>query len=65
MDYYLADSYCPGVKDAFYILRAEEFELQDHIKHDWNHLTLRECSYEEAHSRIYSATAFAADFSKQ
>ena len=58
---YVVDNYCLGVKDSFYRLRIEEYELQDHIRNEWNSVTFRECSYEEAHNRIYGAIAFAEE----
>lgn len=58
---YVVDNYCLGVKDSFYRLRIEDFELQDYIHPPHSGLTFRECTYEEAHNRIYGAIAFAEE----
>ena len=57
--FFLVDMACLGVKDSFYILRMEDFELDERLKDSNN--TYRECSYEEAHNRIYGAIAYAEE----
>lgn len=61
MGYFLVDSLCTGVKDSFYRLRLEDYELQDDYVNSYEGLTFRECSYEEAHNRIYGSIAFAEE----
>lgn len=56
---YLVDIWCVGVKDTFYRLRMEDYEFKEMI--DTYRLGLRECSYDEAHNRIYGAIAFAEE----
>ena len=58
---YVVDYYCLGVKNSFYRLRIEDYELHDQMRNEWSGLTFRECSYEEAHNRIYGAIAFAEE----
>lgn len=58
MGFYLVDIYCLGVKDSHYQLRMEEEELQEYVS---QYTKMRECSYEEAHNRIYGAIAFAEE----
>lgn len=55
---YLVDAYCLGVKDSFFKLRMEDYEMENFLSH---YDTLRECSYEEAHNWIYGAIAFAEE----
>lgn len=59
MAVYLVDIWCVGVKDTFYRLRLEDYEFKEMI--DTYRLGLRECSYDEAHNRIYGAIAFAEE----
>ena len=56
---YLVDTWCVGVKDSYYRLRMEEYEFEDTIKN--YPLELHECSYDEAHNRIFGAIAFAEE----
>lgn len=56
---FLVDALCLGVKDTFYHLRLEDYELEDYLSRYPVHF--RECSYEEAHNRIYGAIAFAEE----
>lgn len=56
---YLVDMYCLGVKDTFYKLRMEIEELEEFM--DNQPVEFRECSYEEAHNRIFGAIAFAEE----
>lgn len=56
---FLVDLQCLGVKDTYYRLRMEEEELDELMERqplDW-----RECSYDEAHNRIYGAISFAEE----
>lgn len=57
---FLVDIFCLGVKDAFYMLRMEEYEFE-HLKERFATTRTRECSYEEAHNWIYGAIAFAEE----
>lgn len=56
---FLVDKLCLGVKDTFYHLRMEDYELEDYLSR--YPVYFRECSYEEAHNRIYGAIAFAEE----
>ncbi|MBR5982564.1 MAG: DUF1186 domain-containing protein [Bacteroidales bacterium] len=58
MGIYLVDIFCLGVKDSFYYLRHDEYELKQIISGIGD---MRECSYEEAHNWIYGAIAFAEE----
>ena len=55
---YLVDAYCLGVKDSFFNLRMEDYEMEDMLS---RYDSLQECSYEEAHNWIYGAIAFAEE----
>ncbi len=57
--FYLVDIWCVGVKDSYYRLRMEDYEFEEMIEE--YRLGIRECSYEEAHNRIYGAIAFAEE----
>ena len=57
--FYLVDIWCVGVKDSYYRLRMEDYEFEEMME-DYK-LGIRECSYDEAHNRIYGAIAFAED----
>lgn len=54
---YLVDIYCLGVKDSFYRIRMEDYEVEDIV----DHLDAKECSYHEAHNWVYGAIAFAEE----
>lgn len=56
---YLVDMACLGVKDSFYQLRMEDYEFDEFL--DDRRATFRECSYEEAHNRIWGSVAFAEE----
>ena len=56
---YLVDMKCLGVKDTFYELRINEWEVKELM--DRQPLEYRECSYNEAHNRIYGSIAFAEE----
>ena len=58
---FLVDMYCLGVEDSFFRLRLEPEELADLLDTEGASFGYRECSYEEAHNRIYGAVAFAED----
>ena len=56
---YLVDMTCLGVKDSFYRLRMEDWEFDQFIsdRRDMFH----ECSYEEAHNRVWGSIAYAEE----
>lgn len=54
---YLVDIYCLGVKDSFYRIRMEDYEVEDIV----DQLDAKECSYHEAHNWVYGAIAFAEE----
>lgn len=56
--FFLVDIYCLGVKGSFYRLRMDGDEADELFNGMDN---LRECSYHEAHNRIYGAIAFAEE----
>jgi len=56
--FFLVDIWCVGVKDSFYRLRMEDYEVDEMIDHAG---IFRECSYNEAHNWIYGAIAYAED----
>ena len=56
---FLVDMKCLGVKDTFYELRINEWEVKELM--DRQPLDYRECSYNEAHNRIYGSIAFAEE----
>lgn len=56
---YLVDMACLGVKDTFYRLRMEDWELDEFL--DDRRSTFRECSYEEAHNRVWGSVAWAEE----
>lgn len=55
---FLVDSYCLGVKDSKAMLRYNEWEYSELLKHLKD---LKKISYEEAHNRIYGAIEFAEE----
>ena len=55
--FYLVDIWCVGVKDSFYRFRMEDYEFEEMM--EGYRVGIRECSYDEAHNRIYGAIAFA------
>lgn len=55
---FLVDSYCLGVKDSNAMLRYNEWEYSELLKHFKD---LKKISYEEAHNRIYGAIEFAEE----
>lgn len=56
--FYLIDIFCLGVKDSFYRLRLEDYELEEMLDRMPN---IIECSYEEAHNWVYGAIAWAEE----
>ena len=56
---YLVDMLCLGVKDTYYQLRRDEDELLELLESQ--PLNFIECSYQEAHNRIYGSIAFAEE----
>lgn len=54
---YLVDIYCLGVKDSFYRLRMEDYEVEDLI----DNIDAKECTYNEAHNWVYGAIVFAEE----
>lgn len=56
---YLVDMACLGVKDSFYQLRMDDWEFDDFL--DDRRDMFRECSYEEAHNRIWGSIAYAEE----
>lgn len=54
---YLVDIYCLGVKDSFYRLRMEDYEVEDIV----DNIGAEECSYNEAHNWVYGAIAYAEE----
>ncbi|MCR4853114.1 MAG: hypothetical protein K5893_05950 [Prevotella sp.] len=55
---YLIDIFCVGLKDSFYQLRLEDYEVDDYISRMGD---MRACTYEEAHNRVYGAIDFAEE----
>ncbi len=58
---FMVDVYCLGVKESFYRLWLEDDELEELLELPTDLIEFRECSYEEAHNRIYGAIAFAEE----
>ena len=58
---FVVDVYCLGVKESFYRLWLEDDELEELLELPTDLIEFRECSYEEAHNRIYGAIAFAEE----
>lgn len=59
---YLVDTYCMGVKDTYWETRMEESEFYGHIEDvKQRDKGIKECSYTEAHNRIWGAIAFAKE----
>ena len=56
---YLVDMACLGVKNSFYKLRLEDYEFDDFLSEHRD--MLRECSYEEAHNRVWGSIAYAEE----
>lgn len=58
---FMVDVYCLGVKESFYRLWLEDDELEELLELPTDLIEFHECSYEEAHNRIYGAIAFAEE----
>ena len=56
---YLVDMGSLGVKDSFYQLRMDDWEFDEFINDRGN--MFRECSYEEAHNRVWGSIAYAEE----
>ena len=56
---YLVDMACVGVKDSFYKLRMDDWEFDEFL--DDRRDMYRECSYEEAHNRVWGSIAYAEE----
>ena len=56
---YLVDMACVGVKDSFYRLRMDEWEFDEFLSDRRD--MFRECSYEEAHNRVWGSIAYAEE----
>jgi len=56
---YLVDMACLGVKDSFYRLRMDDWEFDEFL--DDRRDMFRECSYEEAHNRVWGSIAWAEE----
>ncbi len=56
---YLVDMACLGVKDSFYRLRMDDWEFDEFL--DDRRDMFRECSYEEAHNRVWGSIAYAEE----
>ena len=56
---YMVDTYCLGVKDAFYRVRMEDYEYENYINALEKEFPLKKISYNEAHNLIYGAIEFA------
>ena len=61
MALFMVDQFCVGVKESFYRLRLEPYELDEMLDASGEAFSFRECSYDEAHNRIYGAIAFAEE----
>lgn len=55
MGFFLVDTYCLGVKDAFYRINYAEDQVDEMVER----LGLEETGYNEAHNLIYGALSFA------
>lgn len=58
---FLVDRWCIGVKNCFYYLRLEDYELDDILDRAERASDLKEVSYEEAHNMVWGAVAFAEE----
>lgn len=58
---YFIDSFCCGVKDTYFLFRANQDELDEILEENDHIVPCNEISYEEAHNRIYGAMAFAEE----
>lgn len=58
---YLVDTYCLGVKDAFWRTSLEKVELDAMIKNFEDRIAVEECDYATAHNLILGAIEFAEE----
>lgn len=54
---FLVDAYCLGVKDSFFRLRMEDYEMEEMM----DKIGAEECTYYEAHNWVYGAIAYAEE----
>ena len=55
---FLLDTFCLGVKDVNWLLRADDLDLEEVVNHYGN---MDLCDYVTAHNWVYGALAFAED----
>ncbi|MDE6043014.1 MAG: hypothetical protein K2G07_05650 [Muribaculaceae bacterium] len=58
---FLVDTFCLGVKDAFYFVNLEPDRLESYLIQFREGPGIEEISYNEAHNIIYGAVAYAQD----
>ncbi len=58
---FLADTFCLGVKDAFYRDNMGDYEFADFLKKYESRFDIEEIPYEVAHNIIYGALSFAEE----
>ena len=61
MGYYDVDFFCRGVTDSLCALRIEVEDFEKRLGNNSDEIKFHECTYEEAHNRIYGAIAFAEE----
>lgn len=55
---YLVDTYCLGLRHAFWNVRTSDMELDNMVRQGGE---VHECTYDEAHNWVYGAIAWAED----
>lgn len=58
---FLVDTFCLGVKDAWYNENITPYDFEKHLDKYHNGMDVEEISYNEAHNLIYGAIAFAEE----
>lgn len=58
---FLVDTFCLGVKDAFYFVNLEPDRLESYLTQFREGPGFEEIGYNEAHNTIYGAVAYAQD----
>ncbi len=58
---FLIDRWCIGVKNCFFKLRLDDYELDDVLERAGQATDLEEVSYDEAHNMVWGAVAFAEE----
>lgn len=58
---FLIDTYCLGVKDAFFFHRLSVEKLSEYLDYWGENSEVEQISYDEAHNIIYGAIAFAEE----